>query len=277
MATATTPARSTTSRRFGYLRELWEHRSFTRELALGNIAGRHASDVLGILWWAINPLLHTAVYFLVFGLVLGGRKGDPAYLAYLLSGLFAFRYLSFSMTGSAKMITNNAKLVTTIKFPRMVLPIAALIEGLMAFVVSLATYYLLVAPINGIYPTVWLAFFPVALILHTAFALGLGALTARLAVPIRDVKNFIPHLTRMWFYLSPILWPLSLLEDKELWIRALMKSNPMYAFLSLYRTALLGRPFELDMLLASIGWATVALVIGIRTFVKNEGSMGRYL
>ena len=141
----------------------------------------------------------------------------------------------------------------------------------------LATYYLLVAPINGIYPTVWLAFLPVALLLHTGFALGLGSLTARMAVPIRDVKNFIPHLARMWFYLSPILWPLSLLEDKELWIRVLMKSNPMYAFLSLYRTALLGRPFELDMLLASIGWAVAALAIGITSFVRSEGAMGRYL
>jgi teichoic acid transport system permease protein len=278
MATTTsTLSRRSFVRRSGYLTELWDRRAFTMNLALGNIAGKHASDALGVLWWVLNPLLMTGVYFVVFGLLLGGRKGDPAYLAYLLAGVFSFRFMSGVMVGSAKMITNNAKLVTTIRFPRLVLPIAALIEGLVAFLVSLATFYLIVAPVNQIYPTVWLAFFPVALLIHTAFTFGFGALTARLVVPIPDVKNLVPHMTRMWFYLSPILWPVSFIEDKPTWIQALVKSNPMYAFLSVYRTALLGRPLEVEMLLAAVAWAALFLAIGVTSFVRNEGAMARHL
>lgn len=278
MATATAVRRRTaTKSRTSYLPDLWAHRSFTRELAFGNISGRHASDVLGVLWWVINPLLMTAVYFVVFGLLLGGRKGDPAYLAYLLAGVFAFRFMSSAMTDSASMITSNAKLVTTIRFPRMVLPIAALIESLVGFLIALATFYLIVAPINQIYPTFWLAFLPVPLLLHTMFTLGLGAITARLAVPVRDIKSLVPHLTRMWFYLSPILWTVDRIADKPTWIQLMVKSNPMWGFLSLYRTALLGRPFEPDQLVYVGVVALAVMVLGVTIFVRNEGSMGRYL
>jgi teichoic acid transport system permease protein len=277
MATTTSDIRGTSPPKSGYFRQLWERRSFIRELAFGNIRGKHATDSLGVLWWVLNPLLMTGVYFLVFGVILGGRRGDPAFLAYLLAGVFSFRFMSGTMVGSAKMITGSGKLVTTIAFPRMVLPLAALIEAMTAFLVSLATFYFLVAPINGIWPTWWLLFFPVPLLLHTMFTLGMGSLTARLVVPIRDVRNVIPHLTRMWFYLSPILWTLDRIEASATWIQVVVKSNPMYSFLSLYRTALMGRPLEPLHIATGAVWGLVFLVFGVRTFIRNEGSMARYL
>jgi len=270
-------------RRPGYTRQLWDRRWFIRELAFGNIMGKHATDMLGVLWWVLNPLMMTGVYFIVFGVILDGRRGDPAFLAYLLAGVFAMRFMSGTMNGSAKMITGGGKLVTTISFPRMVLPLAALIEAMTAFLVSLATFYFLVAPINNIWPTWWLLFFPVPLLLHTMFVLGMGTLTARLVVPIRDFRNVIPHLTRMWFYLSPILWTLDRIdgsgnaEAAATWIQVIVKANPMFSFLSLYRTALMGRPLEPIYIATGAAWAVVVMVFGIWTFVRNEGSMARYL
>ncbi|MCJ7725064.1 MAG: ABC transporter, partial [Acidimicrobiia bacterium] len=124
MANQTAAPRNVASPKGGYFRDLWGRRSFIRELAFGNIMGKHATDVLGVLWWVLNPLLMTAVYFIVFGIILGGRKGDPQFLAYLLVGVFGMRFMTGTMTGSAKMITGGGKLVTTIAFPRMVLPLA---------------------------------------------------------------------------------------------------------------------------------------------------------
>jgi teichoic acid transport system permease protein len=260
-----------------YFRDLWDRRFFIRELAFGNILGKHASDLLGILWWLINPLMMTGVYFIVFGMILGGRRGDPAFLAYLLVGVFGFRFMSGTMTGSIKLITGSGKLITTIAFPRMVMPLAAMIEEMTGFLVALASFYFLVAPINNIWPTLWLFFFPVPLILHSMFTLGLGTITARLAVPIRDVRNVVPHITRMWFYLSPILWTLDRIEDRALWIKAIVEVNPMFSYLSLYRTAMMGRPLEWVHLAAGAAWGVVVLVIGVWTFVRNEDSMARYL
>jgi teichoic acid transport system permease protein len=261
----------------GYFRRLWGWRSFIRELAFGNISGRHAGDFLGVLWWVINPLLMTAVYFLVFGVILGGRRGDPAFLAYLLAGVFTFRFMSQTMSGSAKAITGSSKLITTIIFPRLVLPLSVMIEAMTALLVSLATFYFLVAPINDIWPSLWLCFLPVPLLLHSMFTLGLATLTARLVVPIRDVRNFIPHLTRMWFYLSPILWTLDRIEESSTWIQGMVMSNPMYSYLSLYRTALMGRPLEPLQLALAAAWGLVILLIGVSSFIRNERSMARYL
>lgn len=277
MATTTAGRRDSTASKPSYFRQLWERRSFVRELAFGNIMGKHATDTLGVLWWVLNPLMMTGVYFIVFGIILGGRRGDPAFLAYLLVGVFAMRFMSGTMTGSAKMITGSGKLVTTIAFPRMVLPLAALIEAMTAFLVSLATFYFLVAPINDIWPTWWLLFFPVPLVLHTMFTLGMGTLTARLVVPIRDFRNVIPHLTRMWFYLSPILWTLDRIEGAATWIHVVVKVNPMFSYLSLYRTAMMGRPLEPIYIATGAVWAVVVMVLGVWTFVRNEGAMARYL
>ncbi|MCB2223645.1 MAG: ABC transporter permease [Actinobacteria bacterium] len=276
MATRTADTRRVSIPR-GYFRALWERRWFIRELAFGNIMGKHATDMLGVLWWVLNPLMMTGVYFLVFGVILGGRRGDPAFLAYLLVGVFAMRYMSGTMVGSAKMITGGGKLITTIAFPRMVLPLAAMIEDATAFLAALGSFYFLVAPINSIWPTWWLLFFPVPFLLHSMFVLGMGALTARLVVPIRDIRNVVPHLTRMWFYLTPILWTLDRIEGAATWIQVMVKANPMFSFLSLYRTALMSRPFEPVYLATSAAWAVVILVFGVWTFIRHEGSMARYL
>ena len=97
MTTSTADSRGITPPRPGYSRQLWARRSFIRELAFGNIIGKHATDTLGVLWWVLNPLMMTGVYFLVFGVILGGRRGDPAFLAYLLAGVFAMRFMSGTM------------------------------------------------------------------------------------------------------------------------------------------------------------------------------------
>jgi ABC-type polysaccharide/polyol phosphate export permease len=98
-----------------------------------------------------------------------------------------------------------------------------------------------------------------------------------MVVPWRDVRNVVPHLTRIWLYLSPVLWPLSVLDGRDAWIRTAFELNPMYAYLSLYRTALLGRPLEGGLLFAATVWAVVMLGVGAIRFVRAEEQMGRYL
>ena len=186
----------------------------------------------------------TAVYFVAFGIILGGAKGEPAYLAHLISGIFAFRFMSQAVNGSINQIVGNAKLVVNSRFPRLALPIAANLESLFGLLVGLGAFYLIVMPLNGIYPGMSLLLLPVALLLHIAFTFGASTLIARLAVPYRDVQNLVPHLMRIWLYLSPVLWTydriISLLGEGKAWA-GLVEINPMFSFLSLYRTALARR------------------------------------
>jgi teichoic acid transport system permease protein len=279
-----TASPSTTGLRRAYLRRLWRRRDFTVQLALGNVAAQTAATRLGILWWVINPLLLSLIYFVVFGVILGGRRGNPEFLAYLVIGVFAFRFLSQTMTKSANLITGNSKLITSVRMPRLLFPIAATIESVVGFGVGLAVFFGLVMPFRGITPTWWTLLLPVPLALQFLFSMGIGALTARFVVRVRDVANLVPHFTRLWFYLSPVLWPLdrlSLLYESELdFLLPVLYANPMFAILSLYRTALLGpdlAPFEPLMLASAVTWTTYMLIIGTRSFVRHEEDLARYL
>lgn len=278
MSTVTVDQRARLSGWRGYVSDLWNRREFGWFLAMGNLRARNASTALGLFWWVLNPLIMAAVYFLVFGLLFGGRRGDPAFLSYLLAGLFVFNYTSTAMTSGANSILQNSKLLVNVRFPRMILPVSALIEAAVGFLASLAIYYVIAWPANGVRPTLWLLMLPLVFGLHTVFNLGLSAATARLTIPFRDINNLLPHITRLWLYLSPIIWPLSFLEDQPEWAQRVLEIlNPLFGMLALYRAALMARPFDaMDVWLAA-GWTVILVVVGVLSFVRYEGNMVRHL
>jgi teichoic acid transport system permease protein len=276
MSTVTVSDRARLSEWRSYVRELWNRREFAWFLAMGNLKARNASTALGLFWWVLNPLLLATVYFIVFGLLFP-RSDESAFLSWLLSGIFAFTFTTTAMTSGANSILANSKLLVNVRFPRMVLPLSALAEAGVGFLASLGIFYVLAWPFNGVGPSRWLVVLPVVLVLHTAMNLGLAALTARLAVPFRDINNFIPHATRLWLYLSPIIWPVSFLDGKPDWAVRILELNPMYSVLSLYRTALMGREFEVEALIGALIWVGVLGALGVISFVRFEGNMVRYL
>lgn len=259
-----------------YVSDLWSRREFAWFLAFGNLKARNASTVFGLFWWILNPLLLAAVYYLVFGLIFRGDRG-AGYLGYLISGMFVFHFTNLSMTGGVNSILANSKLLANLKFPRLVLPISGLIEAATGFLVSLVVLFLIIGPAEGTWPGVQvillLAIFP----LHCIFNLGLSALTARLTVPFRDLNNLVPYVTRLWLYLTPVIWPLTLLDQVSDPIRVMITINPMFSIIGVYRSALLGLPFEGAQLGIAAMWAVVSGVVGLAAFIKYEGHMVRYL
>ncbi len=260
-----------------YLRNLWRWREFGWFLAMGNLKARNASTSLGLFWWVLNPLIMAAIYFLVFGVIFDGRRGDPDFLAWLLSGVFVFNYTATTMTSGANSILANGRLLVNIRFPRLVLPISAVIETGIGFILSLAVYYLIAWPVNGAGPGAALVWLPAAFALHTLFNLGLAGWTARLAIPFRDINNLIPHITRLWLYLSPIIWPLSLIESRGGLMEQLASLNPLFGLLSFYRMALMGRPLDGGAFALALVWIAVIGLGGVLSFVRNEGNIVRYL
>jgi len=278
MSTLTVSDRARLSRWRTYVAELWERREFAWFLAMGNLKARNASTALGLFWWVLNPLLMATVYFIVFGLIFPrSSSADFPFLAWLLSGVFAFNYTSTAMTSGANSILANSKLLVNIRFPRMILPMSAMIEAAVGFLASLGIFYVLAWPFNGVGPSRWLIVLPLAFVLHTGLNLGLAAMTARLAVPFRDINNFLPHLTRLWFYMSPVIWQVSFIANKPVWAVKILEVNPMFGVLSLYRTALLGSPFQMEAVLSTLFWVAILGVGGVVSFVRFEGNMVRHL
>ena len=202
---------------------------------------------------------------------------EPAFLAWLVSGLFVFTFTSTAMTSGANSILANSRLLVNIRFPRLILPISAIIEAGIGFLVALPVFYMIAWPVNGIAPGWGLVWLPLAITLHTLFNLGLSALAARLAVPFRDINNFIPHLSRLWMYLSPIIWPLGMIDGRSELLQTATKLNPMYPLLVLYRGALMNREVTSSDVIAALIWAFVMLAVGVLAFVRYEGNMVRHL
>jgi teichoic acid transport system permease protein len=272
MTATTTPTYY--ARRFGdYVSELWRRRDFVWFLARGNIKARNASTFLGLVWWVLNPLLLGLVYYVVFGFIIPTARD----ISYLLSGIFVFHFSSQALSGGAASILKNAKLLVNIRFPRLILPIAFLLESTFGFLASLVVFYLIVIPFGGPFPGPELGLLLVAVPLQIFFNIGLAAASARLAVPFRDINNLIPYLNRIWLYCSPIIWPISMLEGLSQPIYDLLRFNPMFPIIAVYRTALLGYPLDQIDMYAMVAWCLLVGAIGIAMFIKYEGRMVRYL
>jgi len=272
-----------------YLADLWGRREFAWYLAMGNLKARNASTTLGLFWWVLNPLLLGSVYWLVFGLIFDRGTLDVSsralasgeelpFLAYLLSGMFPFYFTQTSMTGGVNSIVSNARLMVNLSFPRLILPIAALIESAVGFLTSVGVFFVVVGLVNGIWPGVWTLWLIPTIVIHIVFNFGLSTIVARIAVPFRDLNNLVPYFTRLWLYLSPILYQASFLEGKGTFVETAFRLNPLFAILELYRYSFAGVETNLgSTLLIAMAWAVGLSAVGASSFIKYEGKMARYL
>lgn len=270
-----------------YINDLWNRREFAWYLAMGNLKARNASTTLGLLWWVINPLLLGGVYWLVFGVLfdrgtLDFSRGTTAYglpfVAYLLSGIFPFYFTQSSMTGGVNSIVGNTKMLANLHFPRLILPIAALTESFVGFVASIGVFFMIVGPVAGTWPGIWTLWLPLVILVHLVFNFGISTLVARIAVPFRDLNNLVPYFTRLWLYLSPVIYEASFVDDMGEPFETLFRLNPLFSILELYRHVLTGVDIDFSTsLVVSSAWAMAAAVVGVYMFVKYEGKMARYL
>jgi teichoic acid transport system permease protein len=277
MVASATPLRRALPASRKYLRDLWGRREFAWYLANANLKARNASTSLGLLWWVINPLLLAGIYWLVFGVIFPGSRGGADYLAYLISGIFAFYYTRAAMVGGVASILGNRRMLANLNFPRLVLPATAILEGAVGFGASLAIFYPLLGPLGGVWPTARILWLIPIFLIQTMFNFGLAAITARMAVPFRDINNLVPYALRLWLYLSPIIWTVDRLEGTSADLIRLIELNPMFQILSVYRTALLGDPLDAGDLWIALAWGFGMFVIGTFLFVRYEGKMARYL
>jgi teichoic acid transport system permease protein len=279
-ATSLAPKRVTRAAR-NYFSDLWSRREFAWYLAMGNLKARNASTALGLLWWVLNPVLLGAVYWFVFGVIFERNPdefGGLPFLVYLLSGMFPFYFTQTSMTGGVNSIVNNTSLLANLHFPRAVLPIASITEAFVGFLTSLLAFFLIVGPSYGTWPGVHTLWLLPTMAIHLMFNLGLSMFVARLAVPFRDLNNLVPYISRMWLYLSPILYGQSRLENVDPALQRIAEMNPLVPILELYRHSLAGIETNLaESFAVAALWAVGLLVVGGLWFIRFEGKMARYL
>ena len=257
-----------------YLRSLWQRRHFALTLARSKAYARNQHSYLGQLWAVLTPLLWAGVYLFVFGLLLDTSRGVDNFAGFLVIGVFLFRFSSSAITAGGGSITRNESLITSLPFPRALLPAAVVLAELLALVPALLVL-LVIVPLTG-EPVTWRwLLLPAAISLQGVFGTGVAFVAARLVAQVRDVANVIPFVIRALMYVSGVFFSLSHYAGSGRLGQAL-GHQPVAVYLQLGRSCLLhDAPVSASTWLWGLGWAALALVVGFVWFWRGEERYGR--
>ncbi|WP_422770271.1 ABC transporter permease [Plantactinospora sp. WMMC1484] len=262
-----------------YARQLWSYRHFITAYANAKLVASFSTARLGRIWQVLTPLTNAAVYYLIFGVVLGTSRDVENFIAYLCTGLFVFTFTQTAASGGVTAISGNLGLIRALHFPRAALPIAITLtqfQHLLASIVVLAGIVL----VDGEPLTIqWLLVIP-AVLLQSVFNAGLAMALARVGSKITDMRQVLPFVMRTWMYASGVLYSVAYFEQHlPEWAAFMVQLNPLLVYIELMRHALLeSAPVTASATQSwalGIGWAAVTGLLGFIYFWRGEKEYGR--
>jgi teichoic acid transport system permease protein len=258
-----------------YTRRLWHRRWFVAAYSSASNSVGYEGNFLGQAWQVLTPLLNILVYYLIFGVLLGTNRGVPNFIGYLSVGVFVFGFCTTALVTGSRAITGNLGLVRALQFPRAVLPVSTTLVAFMRLIYSLAVLIPIVLISGAPLTWRWLQLVP-AIGLQSLFCLGLAFVAARLGARVPDMAEILPFLSRMWMYLSGVMYSLQVFTRTQPgWVNSVLTLNPAYVYLQLARHALLpGNPVTLTNWLAAVAWAVGTLVMSYLYFWRGEEEYG---
>ena len=276
-----------------YLREVLASRELLANLVSREIRGKYRRTVLGQLWSLVNPLTLMLVYTAVFGFILRVQpdKGDPSgldsFAVWLLVGLLPWVYFSSAIGQGVTSLLDNQALIQKVYFPRVLLPLSVI--GSRSYTWVFETVVLLVVlAVAGAFVLPWIPLLLVNMMLLATFATGLTLMLAIANVYFRDTQYLLGILLQIWFYLTPIVYPQSLVQQESeklgglggttITVEGIYQLNPMVHFINVFRRLLYDNrlPDPMEWLICA-GWAFGTLAIGLLIFRHNEQRLAEAL
>ena len=249
------------------LADLWQYRELIYFLTWRDIKVRYKQTVLGGAWAIIQPFFTMVVFSIFFGRLAGIPSDGLPYPIFAYCALLPWQLFAHALTESSNSLVANERLITKVYFPRLVVPISAVLAGLLDFLVAFVVLIGMMMYYH-IRPTAAVWTVPLFLLLAVGAALGVGLWLSALNVQYRDVRYTIPFLTQFWLFLTPVAYPSTLVPVS--W-RALYGLNPMAGVVEGFRWALLGKTEGPGALLAvSVAITIVILVGGLYYFRRME-------
>ncbi|MFE7618088.1 ABC transporter permease [Streptomyces sp. NPDC057496] len=266
---------------FEYIRQLWGRRHFIMAFSRAKLTAQYSQAKLGQLWQVATPLLNALVYYLIFGLILGTRKGmtQEVFIPFLVTGVFVFTFTQSSVMAGVRAISGNLGLVRALHFPRASLPVSFSLQQLQQLLFSMIVLGI-VAVVFGSYPSLsWLLIIP-ALAMQFVFNTGLALIMARLGSKTPDLAQLMPFVMRTWMYASGVMFSIPvMLKDKPAWITDVLQYNPAAVYMDLIRFALIdgygSENLPTHVWMVALAWALVVGLVGFVYFWKAEERYGR--
>jgi len=249
------------------LKEVWAYRELLYFLTWRDIKVRYKQTALGAAWAVIQPFFMMLVFSLFFGRLAGVPSDNIPYPVFVFCALLPWQLFAQALAESSNSLVANERLITKVYFPRLVVPIAAVLGGLVDFAIAFVVLLGMMA-YYGIVPGLAVIYLPLFVLLAVMTALGVGLWLSALNVQYRDVRYTLTFLTQFWMFLTPVAYPSSIVPEK--W-RALYGLNPMAGVVEGFRWALLGKTEAPGPLLAvSVVAVVVILVGGLYYFRRME-------
>lgn len=248
--------------------ELWRYRELFYFFTWRDIKIKYKQTVLGFLWAILQPLLMMLIFTFFFGRALKIPSQDLPYPIYVFSGLLVWNMFSTGLTNASNSMVNNASIIKKIYFPRLIVPVSSILVALFDFLMAFVLFVFLLLYYRQ--PVSWHAAFawPAAILLTVVATLGLGSWLAALNVKYRDFRYVIPFLVQVLFFLTPIIYPISLINYPLL--KYILVCSPMYAVVELFRFPLTGIFPDINFFLISVASGILLLIAGILYFRRTE-------
>jgi len=248
-----------------YLSDLWERRSFIGEMARAEIRGKRSSAVIGQLWAVLDPMFQAAIYFFLITVLRGGNRGK-AELCALIFCVFMFSLTMTALNKGGRSILSGKSLMLNSTFPRAMLPLASIYEGLVSLIPAMCVYAVLhlvcQQPIGA-----GIATLPLLLAIQTVLNIGFAMLIATITVFVRDMTNALTYVTRILMFTTPVIYSTATLSPT---LQRILAFNPFFALFVCYRAVVAGGMPPGGSLLQAIGWAIIIFAIGTRAFLSHE-------
>lgn len=254
------------------LRGVWQYRDLVMLFVRRDTVANYKQSLLGPLWFVVQPLMTTLVFTIVFGGVLSIPTDGLSPFLFYFAGILCWQYFATNLTRTSDTLTLNAGLYSKVYFPRLVTPISAMIGNLIVFgiqfavfVAALCIFMLRGAPVR---PEISVVLLPLLLLQIAAFGLGAGLIISTLTTRYRDLNYMLGYAMQLWMYATPIVYPLSQVSEKWLWLLYL---NPMTAVVQMFRHLLLGSAApNIWMISYSISVSALVFGVGLALFTRVE-------
>ena len=251
------------------LKELWMFRELLYFLVWRDVKVRYKQTALGAAWAILQPVMTMLVFSVFFGRLAKVPSDGIPYPVFAFTALLPWQLFAYALTESSNSLVSNQNLITKVYFPRLVIPISAVLAGLVDFGISFVVLLVLMR-YYGIVPTAAVALLPLFVLLAIVTALAVGLWLSALNVKYRDVRYTIPFLTQFWLFVTPVAYPSSLVPEQ--W-RALYGLNPMAGVVEGFRWALLGKTQSPGAMLAvSVAAVIILLFGGLMYFRRTEST-----
>ena len=247
-------------------KELWNYREVFYLLVWRDLKVRYKQTILGVLWVALQPIIATVIFTVIFTRFARFETGEIPYALYALSGFTIWGFINTAVSQASISLVYHEQLVTKIYFPRMIVPSSSVGAGFLDLVL---TFVILLGAtlFYGVFPTAKILLVPIFLFLALVITLSMSLLLASLNVRFRDIKFIVPFLLQIWMFTSPIFYPSSWIPEMY---RPIFALNPVTGLLDGFRHILFGTELNLTNLGISVAVTIILFLVSLFVFRGME-------